>query len=311
MLQRNIEIGQRGFPTASQPAFGHTVDLGIDKQGDRIVALVRSYFGTTYVIGTQRGTYIIGVAADVGRRGRPVERIDRKVFKVGNSKAVLPHGRNGSGLPIVAGRIIIVSRIIVGIGKHTRPRQPPIGIERRAGENRVIVGIGNGSGIFPLERQHRRPVGIGPLGDGLVGKGRIKDQRSDGARLVGIGTVVILHKPCRTDGSAPKDRIDDTAVIFDIHAGAFAVLHVVDGDSRTVAAVGDNREVIEYAAIMEIHTAGFVRCGVVGNDRRDGRHIEVIGQRSRTAGRIIESQSAAVGSKIIDNHRVAYIAAAR
>ena len=123
--------------------------------------------------------------------------------------------------------------------------------------------------------------------------------------------MVILHKPCRTDGSTPKDRIDDTAVIFDIHAGAFAVLHVVDGDSRTVTAVGDNREVIEYAAIMEIHTAGFVRCGVVGNDRRDGRHIEVIGQRSRTASRIIESQSAAVGSKIIDNHRVAYIAAAR
>ena len=71
MLQRNIEIGQRGFPTASQPAFGHTVDLRIDEQGDRIVALVRSYFGTTYVIGTQRGTYIIGVSADVGRRGRP------------------------------------------------------------------------------------------------------------------------------------------------------------------------------------------------------------------------------------------------
>lgn len=90
MLQRNIEIGQRGFPTASQPAFGHTIDLRIDEQGDRIVALVRSYFGTTYVIGTQRGTYIIGVAADVGRRGRPVKRIGRKVFEVGYAPGRTP-----------------------------------------------------------------------------------------------------------------------------------------------------------------------------------------------------------------------------
>lgn len=89
------------------------------------------------MIGTQRGANAVTPSANIdGRRGT-VERIGRKGFEVGYAPAVFPHGRDGSGLPVVGGRII------VGLGKHTGARHSFIVIERRLYKNGIFLGADN------------------------------------------------------------------------------------------------------------------------------------------------------------------------